>query len=178
MKTTRKRRASCRARDRRPVPPAIACLTCCLAVLATGCWTGCWPTSECGPRGGFVANVIDGDTLDLADGTRVRIVGIDAPESGACWGPQATAAAASLLEDQTVVLEYPPECVDDYGRTLARVVMNGIDAATWLAESGAACAWIIQDLPWGTPIRAAARAAATAGRGFWGACATVPCRSN
>jgi len=178
MKTILKRRATCRALDNRVISRKIVFLACSLATLAAGCCTGCWPTSTCGPRNGVVANVIDGDTLDLADGTRVRIVGIDAPESGACWGHQATAAALSLLEGRTVLLEYTPECVDDYGRTLARVIVDNVDAAEWLAGSGAACAWIIQDLPWAAQIRAAARDAAADGRGFWGTCAAVPCRSN
>lgn len=139
---------------------------------------GCWPTLECGPSGGLIARVIDGDTVELSDGTRVRMLGIDAPETGTCWGAQARAAATSMLEGRLVGFEYLSTCTDDYGRTLAHIIINGEDASRVLAGAGAVCAWILQDDPGAAGIRGAARAAAAAGSGFWGACPEVPCRSN
>ena len=71
------------------------------------------------------AEVIDGDTIDMT-GTRIRLVGIDAPESaqqcrrdGATWdcGRDAAAALHEILSGG------PLECIaqgtDRYGRTLA-----------------------------------------------------------
>jgi endonuclease YncB( thermonuclease family) len=45
------------------------------------------PQTKAVSRGTFscsVASITDGDTLRCADGTRIRIAGIDAPEVGAC----------------------------------------------------------------------------------------------
>ncbi len=149
-----------------------------IAALACSCQPGCLAAFECGPDTGMVEHVIDGDTLDLADGTRIRILGIDAPESDACWGPQATATATSLLEGRPVELRYAGECTDDYGRTLASVIVGGRDAATTLARAGAACAWILQAFQGAAAVRAAARQASSDGAGLWGGCFTVPCRGD
>ena len=143
----------------------------CAALLA-----GCWPA--CGPVTGVVSNVIDGDTVELANGTRVRLLSIVAPEADACWGAQSTAGAVSLLQGRRVVLRYATECFDDYGRVLAHVIVDGRDASLLLASGGLACAWILQEDPDASPVREAARQAARQGVGLWGACPDVPCRSN
>ncbi len=47
-----------------------------------------------------VTRVIDGDTIEVADGTRVRFIGIDTPEtqSGAeCFGAESTSRTQALL---------------------------------------------------------------------------------
>ena len=75
----------------------------------------------------FVTHVIDGDTFDLDDGTRVRMLGIDAPEAG--FGgktPQPFSAAATewlkdRIEDHEVALRIDYPKTDRYGRTLAWV---------------------------------------------------------
>jgi micrococcal nuclease len=71
--------------------------------------------------------VVDGDTV-IVDGTRVRLIGIDAPESVQpdspveCFGPEASKELSQLLPARTpVLLEYDVERVDQYGRTLAYV---------------------------------------------------------
>ena len=73
-----------------------------------------------------VARVIDGDTIALTTGQRVRLVQIDAPElsGGDCFAAGARAALASLLPVRTAVrLEFDPKLdrVDRYGRLLAYV---------------------------------------------------------
>lgn len=76
---------------------------------------------------GRVVGVVDGDTLDLADGTRVRIALVDTPEvaGGAerC-GPEAAAFTAAFVADRTVALHRPVSgpATDPFGRTLGEVV--------------------------------------------------------
>lgn len=74
-------------------------------------------------RSCVVARIVDGDTFTCRDGTRVRPIGIDAPEvSQRPFGRQARAALAELLPVGTEVrLERDVQLVDRYGRLLAYV---------------------------------------------------------
>lgn len=85
-----------------------------------------------------VARVIDGDTIVLADGTRVRYIGIDTPERGEVGYKEATEANRKLVEDKKVRLEYDVNRTDRYGRTLAYVYVNGTFVNAWLLENGLA----------------------------------------
>lgn len=156
--------------------PARAAVGAILSAVSTALLAGCWPA--CGPANGVVAHVIDGDTVELDNGTRVRLLSIDAPEADACWGAQSAAGAVSLLQGRKVALRYATECFDDYGRVLAHVIIDGKDASLLLASGGLACAWILQEDPDAPPVREAARQAARQGVGLWGECPDVPCRSN
>ena len=94
-----------------------------------------------------VAYVIDGDTFRLASGERVRIAGIDAPEThpgqAKCGreiaaGRAATATARTLLLGRTVRLV---RLGRSYNRTVARVTLDGRDMASELVRLGAAHWW-------------------------------------
>jgi micrococcal nuclease len=83
-----------------------------------------------GPRAGtsaIVARVVDGDTIVLRGGERVRYIGMDTPESVKPGTPvQCYAKAAShenerLVDGERVRLRYDAEREDRYGRTLAYV---------------------------------------------------------
>lgn len=92
---------------------------------------------------GVVAHLVDGDTLDVRiDGSveRVRLIGIDTPESVAedrpveCFGPEAKDRLAELLPVGTQVrLERDVEARDRYGRLLAYVFRAGDDLHVNLA---------------------------------------------
>ncbi|QDU55739.1 thermonuclease family protein [Aeoliella mucimassa] len=79
-----------------------------------------------------VERVVDGDTLLLANGTRVRLQGIDTPETVKPntpverWGPEASEFTKQFVReaDQRVQLTFGNERLDRYGRQLA-FVWNG-----------------------------------------------------
>src|SRR5690349_11258023 len=79
------------------------------------------------PETARVERVVDGDTIVLAGGERVRYIGVDTPESVKpgtpvqCFAERASAFNARLIEGQQVRLRYDAERVDRYGRTLAYV---------------------------------------------------------
>lgn len=95
------------------------------------------------PGAGAVAvtSVIDGDTIDVAGGERVRLIGIDSPERGACGYAEASAALRSLIGRRPVVLV--PGARDDrdrYGRLLRYVEVDGVDANLEMLRRGHAIA--------------------------------------
>jgi micrococcal nuclease len=90
-----------------------------------------------------VQSVIDGDTLILADDARVRLLGIDAPESSECYGLQASNALRDLVVGQEVRLEKDMTAVDEFGRHLRYVYLINPDTETnnilvnhWLVKEG------------------------------------------
>lgn len=68
-----------------------------------------------------VSRVIDGDTFSCVQGgRRVRLLGIDAPESGQWMGPLATDMARALMPIGTRMrLVLGARSTDEFGRTLA-----------------------------------------------------------
>ena len=73
--------------------------------------------------------VVDGDTLQLEGGERVRLIGVDTPESVApnrpreYYGSEAAEFTRKLTEGKQIRLEYDHERYDTYGRTLAYVYL-------------------------------------------------------
>ncbi|MGB0713742.1 MAG: thermonuclease family protein, partial [Gammaproteobacteria bacterium] len=71
--------------------------------------------------------VLDGDTVELRSGKRVRLLGINAPEtakrgkSGEAGGEAARETLRDWIEGRWVTLEVGPEPEDRYGRMLAFV---------------------------------------------------------
>ena len=92
----------------------------------------------------LVTDVIDGDTVDVARGTtstRVRLIGINAPEADECWSDEATAALDELVGSGPVWLTVDTSDVDQFGRALRYVIdADGDDVGGLLVEQGAAIA--------------------------------------
>lgn len=90
------------------------------------------------PVVGTVSRVTDGDTVWVRrPGQRpvaVRLVGLDAPERCQAGGSEATAALKARLLRREVALESVGR--DDYGRTLARLRVDGDDIGAWLVREG------------------------------------------
>jgi len=89
--------------------------------------------------------VVDGDTIRL-DGERIRIVGLDAPEtrlakceSERSRGYAAKAALLKMLKGQE--LDIKRQGIDRYGRTLAVVRVHGRNVAHEMIRAGHARAY-------------------------------------
>ena len=63
-----------------------------------------------------VARVIDGDTIELIGGQRVRLIGIDAPELGSPGGNEATQFVKKMVEGRDVWLQADGDSLDRFGR--------------------------------------------------------------
>jgi endonuclease YncB( thermonuclease family) len=94
-----------------------------------------------------VASVIDGDTLEV-HGQRIRLHGIDAPESGQFCerdgktyrcGQQAALALADRIGGATIACA--PRDIDRYGRIVAVCRLGDLDLNAWMVRQGWAVAY-------------------------------------
>ena len=133
-----------------------------------------------GERQVTLDRVVDGDTLELRDGTRVRLIGIDTPETvhpdfgDECYGPEASRYAERLLhpgDELRLVLDV--DRYDQYGRLLAYVyrAVDDLFVNAQLVKRGFA---YVESVP--PNVAHAARLRRLAGdarehdRGLWSAC--------
>lgn len=92
-----------------------------------------------------VKRVIDGDTIELANGQIVRYVGVNAPNNGEPFEEEATEANVKLVSGKTVTLEYDTYTSDRFGRVLAYAVVGGKNVSVELARLGYAKVTIYED---------------------------------
>jgi len=95
-----------------------------------------------------VTRIVDGDTFWVDDGSpkglKIRLIGIDAPESRnsgqklkGFYGEESTQYITSLIGNKKVRLEYDVTRFDQYGRTLAYVYLdNGTFVNADLVKNG------------------------------------------
>lgn len=119
-------RQSRRRQGRSPTPATIAIIIfAVLAVLRLFVFRPESPTNAATRERVTVRRVIDGDTLDLTDGRRVRLLGLDAPEAGfngkesQPWSEESTNWLRERIEGRDVTLRIGDEEKDRYDRTLA-----------------------------------------------------------
>ena len=124
-----------------------------------------------------VSRVIDGDTIDLSSGARVRLLQIDTPEpgTGECYSRAAGRELRRMLPvGASVVLEADPRLdrADAYGRLLRYVRRGGVNVNLELVRRGAATVWFYRGERgrYAGRLLDAGRSARNAGRGIWGAC--------
>ena len=108
-----------------------------LALLATPATAAGFPVCKGGHR---VTCVVDGDTFWLK-GEKIRVDGYDSPEMGepkcarpAAGAVEARSALAALLSSGAVELDRRGK--DRYGRTLARVTVDGVDITRTMIGAG------------------------------------------
>ena len=138
------------------------------------------------PERAVVARVIDGDTLELEGGEKVRLIGVDTPETVhpsrpvEAFGKEASAFTRSALEGEAIRLEYDQANSagghrDRYGRILAYVYRerDGLDFNAELVRQGFAHAYTSYPFRRMEEFRRYEREARDAGRGLWGAADTT-----
>lgn len=82
------------------------------------------PESLPGSPGTLVVKVIDGDTIEIEGGQKVRYLGVDTPETKdprkpvQCFGKEAGNKNRTLVEGKRVILEKDISDADKYGRLL------------------------------------------------------------
>ena len=90
---------------------------------------------------GLVESVVDGDTIVLESGERLRYLGVDTPESFGepeCGADEATALNRRLVEGRAIELLPGPQERDEFGRLLRYVFAEGVFVNAELVREGLA----------------------------------------
>jgi micrococcal nuclease len=126
-----------------------------------------------------VKDALDGDSLEVTDGTKIRLIGIDAPdvETRGCFSGEATAHLRELLApESTVRVVYDADRTDRLGRTLAYVyrLTDGLFVNVAMARDGFARQLTTPpNTAHGEEIKTAVSEAVAERRGMWQTCQTT-----
>ena len=123
-----------------------------------------------------VKEVVDGDTIVLEDGTKVRYIGLNTPERDRPFYQEASEANRKLVEGRKVRLESDTVGIDRYGRALAYVFVGNSTGSSQgetfvnleLLRQGYANVFTVPpNVKYEELFREAEREAREAGRGLW-----------
>jgi len=115
-----------------------------------------------------VTRVLDGDTIEIESGERVRYLGINAPESGQPFFTEATRENERLVAGRTVALEFDVQTQDRYKRLLAYVWVGDVLVNEEIVKNGYAVIETIQpNVKYQDLILKAQQEARNACRGLW-----------
>lgn len=129
-----------------------------------------------------VIRVIDGDTIEIEGGQKVRYIGIDTPETVhpskpvQCYGKEASDKNKELVEGKTVELEKDISETDKYGRLLRYVWIENLLINEFLVQEGyAQSSSYPPDIKYQESFLEAQKKAREEGKGLWGeTCAITP----
>jgi endonuclease YncB( thermonuclease family) len=124
-----------------------------------------------------VIKIYDGDTVTMADGMKIRLLQIDAPElaEGECYADKAKATLVSLLAKKgTIRLKADPVSAsfDRYGRALRYIFVGNLNVNLEMVKLGAAAPYFYQGEKgkYSTAMLKAAEAAKLYKVGLWKDC--------
>ena len=124
-----------------------------------------------------VTRVVDGDTIQIQGGQKVRYIGIDTPETVdprkpvQCFGKEASRKNKELVEEKFVRLEKDVSEYDKYHRLLRYVYLNNTFVNLELVKQGyARAATFPPDVAHQQEFLAAEEEARREKRGLWNAC--------
>lgn len=124
--------------------------------------------------------MLDGDTIELESGEKIRYLMIDSPEVGnnlECYGDEAKVLNTELVAGKNVQLRYDVECTDRFDRLLAYVSVGDREINSLMVERGYACVLYIppNGAERNSEFERLESMAKQADKGLWGACDTNPC---
>lgn len=167
---------------------AIAAVGVLVVALGSGPGSSGWGVGAAASRGrrptppaqgddAVVARVVDGDTIEVAGGEVVRLIGVDAPDvagPGECYGREAQGRMNELLPAGAAIkLTYDEERTDGSGRTLAYVyrASDALFVNLALAQGGFVRESIeAPNLAHVVELATAVAEAEARRRGLWGVC--------
>lgn len=125
-----------------------------------------------------VVRVIDGDTIEIEGGKRLRYIGIDTPEISGnnpdCFGREAYEKNKELVEGNIVRLEKDVSEIDRYGRLLRYIYKGDTMINDLLVREGFAYAYTYPpDVKYKDRFLEAQTVARNNNRGLWSICKTT-----
>lgn len=124
-----------------------------------------------------VSKVIDGDTIELESGQRVRYIGIDTPETVdprkpvQCFGKEASNKNKELVDGKSVLLEKDVSKTDKYGRLLRYVYIDDTFINDYLVREGFAHASTFPpDVKYQDKFLTSQHLAQSESKGLWSSC--------
>ena len=117
-----------------------------LAILFVGGCSLPHPVPKPAPEPGKISQAtvqraVDGDTIALTNGEKVRLIGIDTPERGQCGWAEARALMSGYVAGKTVVLRQSANNTKDrYGRLVRYVEVDHHDVGLLMIKAGRAVA--------------------------------------
>ena len=124
-----------------------------------------------------VTHVIDGDTIEITGGARVRYIGMDTPERAGehvkqeCFAAEASAINKTLVLGKIVRLVSDVSDTDKYGRLLRFVYVGDVFVNDYLVRQGYARTEPIKpDVRYAAQFFAAQQEAQKNNRGLWKDC--------
>jgi endonuclease YncB( thermonuclease family) len=129
-------------------PARLICLIALAFLFSVGCSR--LPERKTAPRqtpasgsqtlNGRVVSVVDGDTVTVLDANdtqhRIRLEGIDAPESHQAFGEQSRQSLAGMISGKEVTVNY--QKTDQYGRLVGKILFDGRDINLEQVKAGMA----------------------------------------
>jgi len=123
-----------------------------------------------------VIKIYDGDTVTLSDGTRVRLVQIDAPElaSSECFAVESKESLSKMLSGKKVRFAYDKglDKIDRYGRKLGYLFVGKTNINVKMIRIGAAAPYFYGGTQgkYAKKMLDAVEVARKAQKGLWGKC--------
>jgi len=125
----------------------------------------------------LVTEIVDGDTITINGSTRVRLLGIDAPETDECYFSESKEALSNLIEGEYVRLEKDISGIDNFGRLLRYIflpqgdAMDDIFVDNYMTKQGFAdISEVSQNKRYRDILISGRNEAVTMNRGMWSAC--------
>lgn len=135
------------------------------------------PISSLSAELAVVKRVIDGDTIELNDGRKVRYIGIDTPElhhptkGVQCFGKEAMEKNKELVEGKEIKMKKDVSETDRYKRLLRYIWIGDTFVNEYLVKEGyAAQATFPPDVKYAELFGTAAEEARINNRGLWKVC--------
>jgi len=92
-----------------------------------------------------VARIIDGDTVELAGGDRLRLLAIDTPEKGEPFYDSARVMLKSLVAGEPLEIDYSERRRDRYGRMLGYAWRDTLFINEVMVRAGLASIYLFPD---------------------------------